>query len=170
MTPFSSFLLSLSADEFSEVSSTQDSGFQEAHLEDRQAEVDSVNTEDVLAADTDAVKVDADAVKADADTAKTEVEIEVEAPHAGEAVLKPVEENAEEQPQKLEEEAKTEQEITLEASGLLASSDYTVFFISTPFFSAQSGVAYRKTVFEPHVCLDVCLTNRRTFEYEITKK
>ena len=140
MTPFSSFLLSLSADEFSEVSSTQDSGFQEAHLEDRQAEVDSVNTEDVLAADTDAVKVDADAVMADADTAKTEVEIEVEAPHAGlagEAVLKPVEENAEEQPQKLEEEAKTEQEITLEASGLLASSDYTVFFYKHTLFGQR---------------------------------
>ena len=136
MTPFSSFLLSLSADEFSEVSSTQDSGFQEAHLEDRQAEVDSVNTEDVLAADTDAVKVDADA-DADADTAKTEVEIKVEAPHAGEAVLKPVEENAEEQPQKLEEEAKTEQEITLEASGLLASSDYTVFFYKHTLFGQR---------------------------------
>ena len=43
------------------------------------------------------------------------------------------------------------------------------FFISTPFFSAQPGVAYREAVFEPQVCLDLCLTNRKTFVYEITK-
>ena len=44
------------------------------------------------------------------------------------------------------------------------------FFISTPFFSAQPGVAYREAVFEPQVCLDVCLTNQKPFIYEITKK
>ena len=43
-------------------------------------------------------------------------------------------------------------------------------FISTPFFSAQPGVAYRETVFEPQVCLDVCLTYERIFVYEIIKK
>ena len=42
------------------------------------------------------------------------------------------------------------------------------FFISTPFFSAQPGVAYREAVFEAQVCLDVCLANKRTFVYEIT--
>ena len=47
---------------------------------------------------------------------------------------------------------------------------HVLFFISTPFFSAQPGVAYRKAVFEPQVCLDVCLTNQTTFKYEITKK
>ena len=44
------------------------------------------------------------------------------------------------------------------------------FFISTPFFSAQPGVAYRKAVFEPQVCLDVCLTTQTTFIYEMIKK
>ena len=43
-------------------------------------------------------------------------------------------------------------------------------FISTPFFSAKPGVAYREAGFEPQVCLDVCLANLRTFVYEIIKK
>ena len=47
---------------------------------------------------------------------------------------------------------------------------HVFFFISTPFFSAQPGIAYRETVFEPQVCLDVCLTSQRTFVYEITEK
>ena len=34
------------------------------------------------------------------------------------------------------------------------------------FLSAQPGVAYREAVVEPQVCL----TNQRTFVYEITKK
>ena len=46
---------------------------------------------------------------------------------------------------------------------------FLFFFISAPFFSAQPGIAYRKAVFEPQVCLDVCLTNQTTFIYEITK-
>ena len=45
-----------------------------------------------------------------------------------------------------------------------------VYFISTPFFSAQPGVAYREAVFEPQVCLDVCLANQSIFIYEITIK
>ena len=44
------------------------------------------------------------------------------------------------------------------------------YFISTPFFSVQPGVAYREAVFELQVCLDVCLANQRTFVNEITKK
>ena len=44
------------------------------------------------------------------------------------------------------------------------------FFYKRTLFSAQPGVAYRKTVFEPQVCLNVCLTNQRAFLYEITKK
>ena len=47
---------------------------------------------------------------------------------------------------------------------------HVFYFISTPFFPAQPGVAYRKAVFEPQVCLDVCLTNQKTFVHEITKK
>ena len=47
---------------------------------------------------------------------------------------------------------------------------HVFYFISTPFFPAQPGVAYRKAVFEPQVCLDVCLTNQRTLLYEIAKK
>ena len=55
-------------------------------------------------------------------------------------------------------------------STLWTQRDTRFFFISTPFFSAQPGVAYRETIFEPQVCLDVCLTNQRTFVYEITKR
>ena len=33
--------------------------------------------------------------------------------------------------------------------------------ISTPFISAQPGDAYREAVFEPQVCLHVCLTNKK---------
>ena len=51
-----------------------------------------------------------------------------------------------------------------------ARISYTFFFISTPFFSAQPGVAYHEAVFEPQMCLDVCLTYHRTFIYEIIKK
>ena len=51
-----------------------------------------------------------------------------------------------------------------------SETPYTFFFISTPFFSAQPGVAYCEAVFEPQVCLDVCLTNLKAFIYEITKK
>ena len=47
---------------------------------------------------------------------------------------------------------------------------HVFYFIRTPFFPAQPGVAYRKAVFEPQVCLDVCLTNQKTFVHEITKK
>ena len=43
-------------------------------------------------------------------------------------------------------------------------------FISTPFFSAQPWVAYREAVFEPWVCLDLCLANKKTFVFKITKK
>ena len=46
----------------------------------------------------------------------------------------------------------------------------TLFFTSTPFFSAQPGRAYGEAVFEPQACLDSCLTNKKTFVYEITKK
>ena len=44
---------------------------------------------------------------------------------------------------------------------------YVFYFISTAFFSAQPGVAYREAVFEPQVCLDVCLANQSIFEYEM---
>ena len=49
------------------------------------------------------------------------------------------------------------------------SEIHVFYFISTPFFSAQPGVAYLEAVFEPQVCLDVCLANQRTFVYEIKK-
>ena len=42
-------------------------------------------------------------------------------------------------------------------------NNYTFLFISTPFFSAQPGVAYREAVFQPQACLNVCLTNQRIF-------
>ena len=54
--------------------------------------------------------------------------------------------------------------------GDVSSGCTRFFFISTPFFSAQPGVAYRETVFEPQVCSDVCLTSQRIFVYEITKR
>ena len=47
---------------------------------------------------------------------------------------------------------------------------HVFLFMSTPLFSAQPRVAYLEAVFEPQVCLDVCLTNQSTFVYEITKK
>jgi len=47
---------------------------------------------------------------------------------------------------------------------------HVFYFISTPFFSAQPGVAYREAGFEPQVCLNVCLANLRTFVYVIIKK
>ena len=60
----------------------------------------------------------------------------------------------------------------LSPSVLYQASSYVhvFYFISTPFFSAEPGVAYREAVFEPQVYLDVCLANQRTFVYEITKK
>ena len=47
---------------------------------------------------------------------------------------------------------------------------HVFYFISTPFFLAQPGVAYREAVFEHQVCLDVCLANQRAFVYEIITK
>ena len=41
----------------------------------------------------------------------------------------------------------------------IKSPVHVFYFISTPFFSAQPGVAYREAGFEPQVCLDVCLAN-----------
>ena len=50
---------------------------------------------------------------------------------------------------------------------------YTFFTLQGhPFFqlSLGAGVAYREAVFEPRVCLDVCLTSKRIFGNEKTKK